>query len=348
MLDPESPFYIRPRADLDLVAWLWRFWIASSEGQKRRAMSLLRELGTASRRLFDDLAALDGVEFAYERRGRFSVYRTEEGLAHAVEDVEILKGLGIEARVVGPDEIRELQEGIEVRARGAIYYPRDAHLAPARFVQALAGHLERRGVAVHPGAEVIGFDTDGDRIAAVRTTRGDFAAREVVLAAGSWSVSIARRLGLRLPIEAAKGYSITFRRPARCPVIPMSLGEARVAVTPMGDLLRFAGTLELSGFDLGIDRRRVAAILRAVPTYVPELAPDRLELVEIWRGLRPLTPDSLPLLGRPRAWRNLVLAAGHAMIGVSLAPITGKIVAQLVARQPVGMDITLLDPDRFA
>ena len=348
MFEPESPFYIRPRANLDLLSWLWRFWSASTETHKRRAMPLLRDLGVASRRLFDELADLEGVEFAFERRGRFSVYRTEAALAHSVADAELLREIGIESRVVGPAEVRDLQHGIEVRIHGGLFYPDDAHLEPARFVRALARHLEASGVEVCPGVEVLDFTTEGNRIAAVRTTRGDFTARQIVLAAGSWSAPLARRLGLRLPIQGGKGYSITFRRPERCHLIPMSLGEARVSVTPMVDTLRFAGTLELAGLDSTIDPRRVQAILRAVPTYVPELAPEKLDLLEIWRGPRPCTPDGLPLLGRPRGWDNLVLAAGHAMIGVSLAPVTGKLVAEIVGRERTSIDIGLLDPDRLA
>jgi D-amino-acid dehydrogenase len=348
MFDPESPFYIRPRADLDLVSWLWRFWRASTESQMRRAMPLLRDLGVASLRLFDELAALDGVEFAFERRGLLSLYRTEAGLDHSAADAELLRGIGIESRVVGPGEVRDLLDGMEVRVHGGVLYPNDAHLQPAMFVRSLAGHVERGGGEIRPGVEVLDFAIEGRRIAAVRTTRGDFTARQVVLAAGSWSPPIARRLGLKLPIQGGKGYSITFRRPERCPPIPMTLGEARVGVTPMADTLRFAGTLELAGLDRTIDPRRVRAILRAIPVYLPELAPERLELVEIWRGLRPCTPDGLPLVGRPRAWDNLVLAAGHAMVGISLGPITGKLVAEVVAGDRPSIDIGLLDPDRFA
>jgi D-amino-acid dehydrogenase len=115
----------------------------------------------------------------------------------------------------------------------------------------------------------------------------------------------------------------------------------------MTDAVRFAGTLELAGLDLSIDQRRVRAILRAVPEYVPDLDPARLELVEIWRGLRPCTPDGLPLLGRTRTPSNLTVAAGHATIGVSLGPVTGKLVSQVVSESETGFDLNALAVERF-
>ena len=150
---------------------------------------------------------------------------------------------------------------------------------------------------------------------------------------------------MALPIQAAKGYSVTYDAPPGGPRVPMLLGEARFAVTPMGETLRFAGTLELAGLDLSINRRRVEAIKRRWRDYLA--LPGDLTLREVWRGLRPCTPDGLPLIGRPRALDNLVVATGHAMIGVSLGPVTGKLVAQIVAGEKPIVDVTALDPDRF-
>jgi len=168
----------------------------------------------------------------------------------------------------------------------------------------------------------------------------------VVLAAGAWSPDVGRALGLRVPIQPAKGYSLTYRRPARGPAIPLLPAEGRFSVTPMGEFLRFGGTLELAGMDLSIKRRRVEALRRSALRCIE--GGEDLELLEIWRGLRPCTPDGLPLVGRTRRFGNLVLAAGHAMVGMSLGPVTGKLVAQLVAGAAPLADIRALDPDRFA
>src|SRR5262249_45832764 len=188
--------------------------------------------------------------------------------------------------------------------------------------------------------EVLGFRTAGDRVTAVETTRGPLAADTVVLAAGAWSPGVAHSLGLRLPIQPAKGYSLTYRRPPQGPNIPLLPAHGRLSITPMGDLLRFGGTLELAGLDLSVNQRRVEALRRSASQYIGET--EDLELLEIWRGLRPCTPDGLPLLGRSARFGNLVLAAGHAMVGMSLGPVTGKIVAQLAAAADPITDIRLL------
>ncbi len=161
------------------------------------------------------------------------------------------------------------------------------------------------------------------------------------------SIPVIRDLKIKLPIQPAKGYSVTFKRPPGCSRIPFVLAEAKVALTPLGDALRFAGTLELAGLDLSINMRRVQAILKAVPGYLPDIHPENLERIEIWRGLRPCTPDGLPFLGRPMAYDNLILAAGHAMIGISLSPITGKLVSQLAANERPLIDLAALNVERF-
>jgi D-amino-acid dehydrogenase len=166
-------------------------------------------------------------------------------------------------------------------------------------------------------------------------------AKEVVLAAGSWAPGLGRQLGMSIPIQPGKGYSLTFQ--ATPPALPFILSEERVAVTPLGDRVRLAGTMELAGMDLSINERRVGAIRRAGEAALGPLG----EPLETWAGLRPLTPDTLPILGRPARFDNLVVAGGHAMIGLSLGPITGRIVADLVAGRDPGFDLSLLSPDRF-
>jgi D-amino-acid dehydrogenase len=165
-----------------------------------------------------------------------------------------------------------------------------------------------------------------------------------VLAAGAWSPRVAGGLALNVPVQAAKGYSMTVRQPANGPVLPLILGEARVAVTPMGDQLRFAGTLEMAGIDLSVNPRRVNAIADAASHY---LKVERPPTNEVWRGMRPCSPDGLPILGRARNYNNLILATGHAMIGMSLGPLSGKLVAQIALGKPTEMDISALNPDRF-
>jgi D-amino-acid dehydrogenase len=275
------------------------------------------------------------------------VYRTAAGYESARHEAQRLEGSAIAAKLVDAATARDLEPGLAADVVGGIFYPDDAHLIPDRFVRGLARVIEGRGVALRPGTEVLGFQTAGSRVVAVETTRGAVAADTVVVAAGSWAPGVGRTLGLRVPIQPAKGYSLTYARPADAgPRLPLLAGESRFAITPMREHVRFAGTLELAGLDFSIDRRRVDAIRRAAARYLTGL--EALPLREIWRGLRPCTPDGLPLLGRPARRPNVVLATGHAMIGVSLGPITGKLVAQLVTGAAPEVNFALLDPDRFA
>jgi D-amino-acid dehydrogenase len=345
LFDPESPFYIKPRFDFALFGWLLRFAAACREGPMRRAIPVLRDLGQASLALFDELAALDGMEFGHERRGSLLIYRTRRGYEGGVEEAHLLNEFEVAARPLDAAEVRQLEPNVLPGIVGGVYFPTDTHLRPADFVQGLAAHVEKMGACVRTKTEVLGFETSGRKVVRVKTTRGDFVPAQVLLAAGAWSPVVARELRLHVPIQAAKGYSITIKRPEKCPTIPLLLGEARVAVTPMGNVLRLAGTLELAGLDLSIISRRVTAIQRAARDYVPGL--EQIEPLEIWRGLRPCTPDGLPIVGRVRGFDNLIVAAGHAMVGMTLGPITGKLVAQLACGERPDIDVTALSLERF-
>ena len=275
------------------------------------------------------------------------VFKSAKGLKEGAEEAHLMQEFGIETKVLNVAEIHALEPDLRTDVIGGVFFPQDAHLIPDKFVRGLARHIEKHGVAIHTNTEVHDFETSDGKVTAVKTSQGDFAADEVVLAGGSWSPGIAQTLQIKLPIQPGKGYSVTVKRPEKCPVIPLMLAEAKVAVTPMGDMLRFAGTLELAGLDLSTNKRRVHAIEKAVSEYLPDIDFDYLELIEVWHGLRPCTPDGLPFLGRKSPYKNLTVAAGHAMIGLSLGPITGKLVSQLVVGEKPSVDLTMLNVERF-
>jgi D-amino-acid dehydrogenase len=345
MLNPDSPFYIKPRVDPAFLSWLWRFRAACHPDRANRAMPLLRELSVKSLELYRELAAIPGLDFAFRESGSMLVFLTDEALRHGVEEARHFAEVGVSSKVLDGPGARSVEPALRPEVVGGVLFPEDSLLVPDRFVKGLGRVLEAEGVEVRTGTEVLGLRTAGSQVSRIETTRGAFSADVVVLAAGAWSPGVARSLGLRVPIEAAKGYSLTYRRPADGPNIPLLPAEGRFSITPMGDLLRFGGTLELAGLDLSINRRRVEALHRSARQYIHRT--EELELLEIWRGLRPCTPDGLPMLGRSRRLGNLVLAAGHAMVGMSLGPVTGKIVAQLAAGTEPMADIRLLDPHRF-
>ena len=345
LLDRDSPFYIKPRPDPALLSWLLRFRAAATEEQAHRAVPRLRDLHLASRHLYDKWATLDGMDCDYSQNGLLYIFRTQAALDEARKEAHFLQTAGLSSEVLDEDAVRALLPRLRSGTAGAVRYPEDAQMNPNHFVTGLARQAESAGATFLDHTEAIGFTTSRGRITAVSTTRGEFRPAQVVLATGAWSPGVARDLRLKLPIQAAKGYSLTFHRPDPFPDLPMMLMEARVAVTPMGPLLRLAGTLEMSGMDFSINQRRVAALQRSAGDYLEGI--DELDLVEIWRGLRPCTPDGLPIVGRPPEWENLVLAAGHAMIGLSFGPVTGEIVARLICGEDPSFDLHLLRYQRF-
>jgi len=347
MLKPESPFYIKPRFDPDLFSWLLKFRTSCSPAIADRAKPCLRDLNVQSVRLFRGLAEMEGLEFGFRTHGIFMLYITAKGENEEMELAEQAKKLGIEAQVMDAAQINQLDPAIHTVARGGVYYPGDCHMDPARFVHGLLRYLKGHGVQCSPSTAVLGFESSNGRITGVRTSQGTLRADEFVLAGGSWSPALVRPLGIRLPVQPAKGYSVTLEDPPRKMSIPSILVEAKVAVTPLGNRLRFAGTLELAGLDLSINRRRVNAILNAVPLYLADINPEQYSTIEPWAGLRPCSPDGLPFVGRFKAYQNLIAATGHAMLGLSLAPVTGRLVAELVVDGATSVDISLLNPERF-
>jgi len=347
MLRPDSPFYIKPRLDPDLLTWLWQFALASTAGRAAKGMLLLRDMSIASLALYEDLAAAGPVDFEFRKNGLLMLFRTGHGRENSLKSARQASMIGIDARVLGRDQIHELEPGVHFNAAGGVYYPGDAHLTPALFVDRLREHVIAQGVRFVSSARVTGFVTRPSGITAVTTTGGTYAADEFVLSGGAWSPLIIRSLRLQIPMQPGKGYSVTVMNPPIHPRIPMLLEEARVAVTPMGDRLRFSGTMELAGFDSSVNARRVRALLRSVPSYLGGLDPVQMQQGEIWAGLRPCTPDGLPFIGRFRNYENLIAATGHAMVGISLAPITGKLVTEIVHGRIPSIDLHLLRPDRY-
>ena len=231
---------------------------------------------------------------------------------------------------------------------GGVYFPQDCHLAPGRLLAGLVRELEEGNSRLLWKTEVQSIIGGAGAIDALHTSSGVLTADEYVIAGGAWSAELVRPLGLRLPLQAGKGYSLTLSNPRRLPRLCSILTEARVAVTPMGATLRFAGTMEIAGLDVSIDRRRVNGIVKAIPRYLPDFTRTDFDGVPVWSGLRPCSPDGLPYIGRFGRFANLVVATGHSMMGVSLAPITGRLIGEILAGEPTAVSMELLNPDRYA
>lgn len=345
LFDSESPFYIKPRIDAELIRWLARFAWASREGQMLRSMPVLRDLLFASRLLYEELAKTAGFEFGFEGKGSLLVCLTRQALEKERREIRLFEEFKIPASMVNRDEALGLEPALLPSIMGGVYYPRDGRIDPRRFVVGLAEKASGLGAQLHTKTEAIGFESNRGRVTKVRTTRGELTADQIILASGSWSPQVARALKLRVPIQPAKGYSVTVENPPVTPRLPLLFSEARVVINPLGHALRIAGTLELAGMDFSFNPRRVAAMQNASAEYLPGLA--EAKVIEIWRGLRPCAPDGLPIISRVKKLENVIVAAGHAMLGMSLGPITGKLVSQLARGEASQLDLTPFSAQRF-
>jgi D-amino-acid dehydrogenase len=345
LLDAESPFYIKPRLDRDLISWLWRFRSYCNQSAYEKAVPLLRDLQRASLDLYHELIEQEKLACNFEQNGGLMLYRTEQGFEHGRHEARQMQRFGLQMSILDATEARALEPAIHPQICGAVHNKEDAHLTPHLFVQGLAKAAQEAGATILPHTELLGFEVENQRITAVKSTQGEYEPGQLILAAGSWSALIARQLGINFPLQPAKGYSISVKRSGNSPQKYLYLGEARVAVTPMGDMLRYAGTLELSGFDFTINKRRVDAIQRAAGAYLDPVG--EVEAAEIWRGLRPCSPDGLPTIGRSRQIANLVVGTGHAMLGISMGPITGKLLAQIIQEQEPSIDLEPFHIERF-
>jgi D-amino-acid dehydrogenase len=349
MMSSRSPFYIKPRLDGDLMRWGWLFARACNERHVRRSAPVLRDLCLESRKMFVDWADITGNAFALKTEGLLNLCQTQEGLDHETHGLAALANeLGIEAQVLDAAQTAALEPGARLAVVGSVYFPIDAHITPRRLMAALPALLKDMGVKFSWNTGIYGWRAEGGRIAGVSTTAGDLFADEYVLAGGSWSPAMVAGLGLRLPMQAGKGYSLTIEKPRFQLSKALILTERRVAVTPMGETLRFGGTMEISGHSDNVRPERIEQIIAAARAFFPEITAADFAGLKPWFGYRPVTPDGMPYLGRLGRYANLATASGHAMLGLTLAPVSGLLIAELLSGRKPSVDLTLLNPNRFA
>jgi D-amino-acid dehydrogenase len=335
MLDRDSPFYLKPRPAA--VPWLTRFLLAARNAPA--GSRAIRTLAVASLELHAELA--EQLDTGFERRGVLNVYAAEETHAAGRREAE---ASGLPFQTLDCEGALALEPALGPRTVGAVYYPREAHVDPLRCVRALGAAAVAEGAEVRTGVDVRRLRREGDRVA-VETSDDTLRPETAVLAAGAWSGALAKTAGVYCPLEGGKGYHVDLESAEGDPRIPTWLQESWAIATPLPGRLRLAGTLELAGLDLTIDHRRAAAVRKGGERGLRGLADRRV--VDVWAGLRPCTPDGLPLIGMPSGLPGLVLATGHAMKGVSLAPVTGRLVAELVAGETPSLDTRPFRPDRF-
>jgi D-amino-acid dehydrogenase len=347
LADPQSPFYIRPRADWRLLTWLVGFLAASRRSQFEQNAAALVSLSRLSLDAWEEIADTPGTEpFEFARDGLLAVFETQGALDAARVSAEMTADLGVPFEHWSAETVREREPAIRGVQIGGLFFPREGRCEPYLAVQTLAAAARLAGVEIVESAEVLTAEHTSSNVRSLRTTRGRFEAADYVLAAGTWSGSLGARLGVSVPMMGAKGYSLLVPPLEPQPRCSLYLAERKIAVNPHSSSLRIAGTLELVGEDLTVNSRRLEGIIQGARGMLQ--LNDPLGEVEIWRGLRPCLPDGMPAIGRTRRYRNLWLATGHHMTGLKTAPGTGRLLAELLCGLTPFIDPLPFRADRYA
>jgi D-amino-acid dehydrogenase len=306
---------------------------------------VIKDINLYSRDLYEDIKSSNDFNFHYERKGLLMCYKSDK-----VGEEEwgmgqrgIKEGLGV--KNLTKKEVDELEPNANLNIKGAVYFDSDAHMTPSDFMSKMITYLKSKGVLFYDNEEVIDVDVNNDKISKLVTNKRELIVDEVVLAAGSWSSLLTKKIGISIPIQAGKGYRINVERKTGI-TIPAILCEAKVAVTPMNGFTRFAGTMEIAGINHTINPVRVNAIATAAKEYYNQLEITQVEKNGAACGLRPCSPDGLPYIGKSSKCKNLTIATGHAMMGWSLGPATGKLVSEIISEKKTSLDIHPFHPDR--
>ncbi|MBD1394213.1 NAD(P)/FAD-dependent oxidoreductase [Mucilaginibacter glaciei] len=347
MFDSKSPFYVRPSFNLDLFSWGIKFLKSANKTHVAKAAVPLRDLSLLSSALYTDLAKEKYLEFGLANNGILMLYKTEKAGEEEVHLAGKAKALGLDVEALSADQCRALQPDLQLDIAGAVHYRCDGHLAPNNLMRNLTALLENAGVKIARGSEVTKIDQHQGKITDVHAATGTYQADEVVIAGGAWSPAITKLVDLNVPLMPGKGYSFMYDEPQKRMHIASLLMEARVSVTPMGNQIRFGGTMELGPMNDKVNMNRVKGIVEAIPKYFPDLRPAVPEVSKIWHGFRPCSPDGLPYIGRAGKYQNLVIAGGHGMMGLSLGPATGKLVTELMTGAKPSIAVDAFNPDRY-
>lgn len=345
MLDASSPFYIKPRLDVDFLKWSWAFKKSATIAKVEQAIPVLKDFNIFSRDLYEDIKTSQEFDFHYERKGLLMCFKSDEV---GEEEWKIgQRGIqeGLEVKLLSAKDVEKIEPEAKLNIKGAVYFNSDAHMTPSDFMPQMIAYLKSKSVAIYSNETVSDIEFSNNRILSLKTNTRNLKADEVVLAAGSWSPFIAKKLGISIPIQAGKGYGINVFRDTKI-TIPTILSEAKVAVTPMNGFTRFAGTMEIGGINHDISPVRVNAIAAASEDFYSGLKITEREKENADCGLRPCSPDGLPYIGRSSKCENFTIATGHAMMGWSLGPATGKLVSEIVSERKQSFGIKTFDPDR--
>jgi len=332
MLNPASPFYVKPRLDSDFLKWAWAFKKSATHKKVAESMKVIRDINVFSRELYQEMKNSGDFDFHYEHKGLLMAYQHEKYGEEEWEVGQKAIDLGLKVEHLSAEQVKAMQPNANLNVKGAVFYHCDAHMTPHDFMRDMLKYLKSKGVEILANEEVKDLQVVNKSITKLITNKREIQADEFVLAAGSWSSLLSKKLGIKLLLQAGKGYRINVERETGI-TLPTILIEAKVAVTPMQGLTRFAGTMEIAGINHKINPVRVNAIAKAASKYFEGLQITEQEKADAQCGLRPVTPDGLPYIGKTDQCKNLTIATGHAMMGWSMGPATGKLVQEIICEE---------------
>ncbi len=345
MFNVSSPFYVKPRLDIDFLKWSLAFKKSARASKVEKAIPVIKDINLFSRKLYEDLKASNDFDFFYQHKGLFMYYKTDKAGEEEWEVGQRAIKEGLKVENLSKEEVQKIEKNVALNIKGAVYYHSDAHMTPNEFMPQLKAYLKRNGVSVLGKEEVLDIVVTDNKITAIKTNNLHIKSDEYVIATGSWSQNFAKKLNLNIPIQAGKGYRINTNNETNI-TIPAILTEAKVAVTPMNGFTRFAGTMEIGGINHTINKTRVNSIANAVEQFYPNLKINQQEKEAAQCGLRPCSPDGLPYIGKSSKYKNVTFATGHAMMGWSLGPATGKLVSEIISDKKISLDLSPFHVDR--
>lgn len=346
MLSSTSPLSIKPRLDYDFLQWAWFFKKSATYTKVAASIPVIKDINLFSRELYEEIKASKDFDFHYQHKGLMMYYKTDKMGEEEwnVGKLGIKEGLKVEH--LTQEETQKLEPNIQLNIKGAVYYHSDAHMTPSEYMKQLKLYLEQNNVTFLSNEEVLDFHISNDKIKSINTKNNTITADEFILTTGSWTQKLAKKLGINIPVQAGKGYRINVKNDTGI-TIPAILTEAKVAVTPMNGFTRFGGMMEIAGINNKINKKRVNAIVNASKSYYNNLNINQKEIDNVESGLRPCSPDGLPYIGKLLNLKNVTVAAGHAMMGWSLGPATGKLVSEIIYDKKTSLDITPFNVERF-
>ncbi len=347
MLSSSSPFYVKPRLNRDLMQWGYHFWKSSNTATVKKNAPHLNDLLRLSRHLINEMRNEIGDVFSMEEKGCLMMCKLQKTLDHEFHLADDAEKFGLKVVRLNKDEVQKLEPDVELDVAGAVLFKDDCHFNPGKMMMVLKKYLENKGVQFQLHTTVTGFERSNHNISSVITDKGKFDIEQMVLATGSWLPVVAKMMGIKLLLQPGKGYSHTYEHVEKNIKYPAILVDGRCAITPWGHQLRIGGTMELSGINNKVLINRMQGIYDSATHFYPGLKIKMPPLHKIWNGLRPVTPDGLPYIGNVSNFDNVIIAGGHAMLGISEGTGTGKLVSEIIHHKTASIEMSAFNPQRF-